>query len=55
MAIASAVPQIAPDTEAMGEDGWTGTPLVTPAPTMVKLVWDRLPQPTAYLPVMAPG
>ena len=41
--------------EAVGEDRWTGTLLVTPAPTMVKLAWDRPPQPTAYLLVMAQG
>ena len=38
-----------PDIEAMGEDGQTGTFLVTPTPIMVELVLHRLPQPTVYL------
>ena len=37
----------------MGEDGWTGTLLVIPTPTMAKLVQDRPLQPTLYLLVMA--
>ena len=47
--------QIAPDIEAMGEDGWTGTLLVTPTPIMADLVLYRLPQPTAYLLVTEQG
>ena len=39
----------------MGEDGWTGTLLTTPTPTMVKLASDRLPHPIAYLQVKAQG
>ena len=39
----------------MGKDGQIGTLLVTPVPTMVKLAWDRLPQPAVYLPVVAQG
>ena len=35
--------------------GQTGTPLVTPIPIMVQLVWDRPPQPIVYLVVMARG
>ena len=49
------MPQIAPDSEAMGEDGWTGTLLVTPAPTMAKLAWDRPPWPAVYLPAVVQG
>ena len=39
----------------MGEDRLTETHLVAPAHIMVKLAWDRLPQPTAYLLVVAQG
>ena len=39
----------------MGEEGWTGTLLVSPIPIMAKLVWDRLPQPTVYLLVTEKG
>ena len=50
-----AVLQIALDTETIGEDGQTGTLLVTPTPIMGKLVWDRQPQSTSYLLVVAQG
>ena len=43
------MPQVAPDREAMGGDRWTGALLVTPAPIMAKLVWDRLPQSAVHL------
>ena len=39
----------------MGEKGWTGRLLVAPIPIMAELVWDRLPQPAAYLLVMEQG
>ena len=50
-------PSSAPNSprEAMGEDRWTGTLLVAPAPTVAKVARDRLPQPTAYLPAAAQG
>ena len=41
--------------EVMGKDRWTGTLLVTPAPTMVKLAWDRLPCLTVCLPGTVQG
>ena len=50
-----AVLKISPDVEAVGEEGQTGTLLVTSIPIMAKPVWDRLPQPAAYLLVTDQG
>ena len=44
---------IAPGTGVMGEDGWIGILLPTQALTMTKLVWVRLPLPTAPLLAVA--
>ena len=51
----SPAPQIAPDKEAVGRDGWTGALLVATAPITARLVWDRLLQSTAQLPAAAQG
>ena len=45
---AQAVPQIAPDKEAMGEDRQTGVLLAVSAPIMARLVLDRLPWTAAH-------
>ena len=52
-ATAQPAPQIAPDRETVGGDRWTGALLAVPAPITVKLVWDRLPEPTAHLLAMS--
>ena len=55
MATAPPVPKIASGREAVGVDGCTGALLATPVPIMAELVWDRLPQSTVHLSVMAQG
>ena len=42
-----------PRQRGCGEDRQTGTLLVAPVPIMARLAWDRPPQPTVYLSVVA--